>query len=1323
MSSEASSFSRTPSLVVRAVLMFMAGVLMAPIATAAAGKVVFVSGTVTAEGTSTRSLAQGDAIDVGDTIVTAEKSRAQLLMGDGARIALRAGTRFRIDEFAMPANVQKPGAATAVAANGRSVATLLKGGFRTRTGQIGKTDPSAYEVRTPVGTLGIRGTDYTAVFCREDCADAPGLPPGQPIAQGLYIGVDEGRITFNGRGFSFELAAPGLRFVPLEQAQPQELTQPPAFLDEDGAGPLDVAGGVVRTGSRKDAAAPGTSDFNDRRSPLGDSDDKAELADANEGGDTEQTILATNRGGDEVDLTGGELPVSVFRNIGATIPAAAGSPALLLAGAPVEDTLTLFDANGGLIRFSDTGAQDDPVYEIGTASNAEVGTDAATGLSWGRWTGGSASVTTLAATSNLALTQSSLHWITGPSFDIAPALPIAGTATYVLADGTSPTDGSGNAGTLAGAFLNADFTAQIATLTLAGTIAGNQWYATGDAPLSAPANSFAAAFDTVLINAVVPGAGGWGAFFTEPAGAGAAPAGAGVAYFFSDAQSGLGLISGVAALTQGQGTAPAAPVAARNVAFALSTLGNASGIDASVLVAAPQYSTNAGGDLTGFSGPTGAAPAPSGAYALGSATVLDTGVDAQTGIRWGRWSNGAASVTTGQGAQAIDLTQQSLHYIASNPFGAAPALPVTGTATYVLAGATSPTHSAGDIGQFDAAFLSADFAAGTVTNTLTFTLNGQNYYATGTAPILGGTNRFSGNFGTVLVDGVISTTGQFAGFLSQPQFGVAATAGAGLAYDIFDPEVSTLVTSGSVAFRAGAGTPPPPPPPLQRLVALVVNDADGVTQVPVTSAALDSQFVFDSDGFVLSFGSAIDRGNGVAAAVLDRSAAGTVESGSDPSTGIRWARWAGDTATFTDAQGTDDITLEAQSLHFVFGNEFVFAPTLPATGTASFVLSGGTNPTEGFVGEPGSLDGLSFSADFTNLTVASALQVTVRDRLYYGSGSGTYTAGGLQFTGNFTSGEIAGLGPATGRYAGFFSPADPNQGLPLGAGIVYAIDDPSGGVGRVDGAAALVESVNAQPLGPPARGIRDVAVSLGPIGPLSTPQVASLERLDAADYGLDASFRLTRFVASYFDPNDGGQDAQFDLGTATVAESDYDTFVALRWGRWSGGSMNVAPSVSAPFAETLAANSVHWIMSGDADNPPVIPTTGAANYAYLGGTQPTDSTGALGTLTGTVAADFTNSTVTTNLNLTFPTYSATAAGNAIIGDSQFGLLPHQFRNSFGNVSFTDGNGTLTGTGSYSGFFSGGDTVVPVPAGVGLSFQLENPQLNLQVIGAGAFQRQ
>src|SRR5688500_6033271 len=74
-------------------------------AVSAAGKVLLVSGTVSVEGRNSRALKAGDAVEIGDTVVTDEQSRVQLLMADGARIALRASSQFRIDELALPSSV------------------------------------------------------------------------------------------------------------------------------------------------------------------------------------------------------------------------------------------------------------------------------------------------------------------------------------------------------------------------------------------------------------------------------------------------------------------------------------------------------------------------------------------------------------------------------------------------------------------------------------------------------------------------------------------------------------------------------------------------------------------------------------------------------------------------------------------------------------------------------------------------------------------------------------------------------------------------------------------------------------------------------------------------------------------------------------------------------------------------------------------------------------------------------------------------------------------------------------------------------------------
>jgi hypothetical protein len=48
---------------------------------------------------------------------------------------------------------------------------LVKGGMRAVTGAIAQRRPEAYKVRTPVATLGVRGTEYYLRICEQDCAD------------------------------------------------------------------------------------------------------------------------------------------------------------------------------------------------------------------------------------------------------------------------------------------------------------------------------------------------------------------------------------------------------------------------------------------------------------------------------------------------------------------------------------------------------------------------------------------------------------------------------------------------------------------------------------------------------------------------------------------------------------------------------------------------------------------------------------------------------------------------------------------------------------------------------------------------------------------------------------------------------------------------------------------------------------------------------------------------------------------------------------------------------------------------------------------------
>jgi len=85
----------------------------------------------------------------------------------------------------------------------RAFFRLVKGGFRSVSGLIGKVNQDDYRVSTPVATIGIRGTRYSARLCQGDCADwgeivtklrAAGrnAKPGETV---LITTVEEGKIA------------------------------------------------------------------------------------------------------------------------------------------------------------------------------------------------------------------------------------------------------------------------------------------------------------------------------------------------------------------------------------------------------------------------------------------------------------------------------------------------------------------------------------------------------------------------------------------------------------------------------------------------------------------------------------------------------------------------------------------------------------------------------------------------------------------------------------------------------------------------------------------------------------------------------------------------------------------------------------------------------------------------------------------------------------------------------------------------------------------------------------------------------------------------
>lgn len=182
---------------------------------------------------SVRSLAPGSAVQAGDVIITQPNSSARLKFTDGGDLSMAENSQLRIDSYSFN---------TAAPQQDNLVMSLLKGGLRNITGLVSKRgNRDAYKLQTSTATIGIRGTEFIAALCDDDCAreaaktapaarmadadivarvalltgeavaiDKPGaaraLKVGSPIYQGnvvetrarshaVLVFVDEGRIT------------------------------------------------------------------------------------------------------------------------------------------------------------------------------------------------------------------------------------------------------------------------------------------------------------------------------------------------------------------------------------------------------------------------------------------------------------------------------------------------------------------------------------------------------------------------------------------------------------------------------------------------------------------------------------------------------------------------------------------------------------------------------------------------------------------------------------------------------------------------------------------------------------------------------------------------------------------------------------------------------------------------------------------------------------------------------------------------------------------------------------------------------------------------
>ena len=128
------------------------------------------------------------------------------VFSDNSLVAVRPESTFLIEEYEYDEN--NPDASV-------QRTQLVRGGLRAVTGAIGRAKPENVEFKTPVATMGIRGTVLSIVH----------VPLGQggdfnDLPEGTFVQVEQGSVEVSNNGGSQLIGAGETFYVPDENTAP-----------------------------------------------------------------------------------------------------------------------------------------------------------------------------------------------------------------------------------------------------------------------------------------------------------------------------------------------------------------------------------------------------------------------------------------------------------------------------------------------------------------------------------------------------------------------------------------------------------------------------------------------------------------------------------------------------------------------------------------------------------------------------------------------------------------------------------------------------------------------------------------------------------------------------------------------------------------------------------------------------------------------------------------------------------------------------------------------------------------------------------------------
>ncbi|GAA5317323.1 MAG: hypothetical protein AseanaTS_25280 [Candidatus Pelagadaptatus aseana] len=385
----------------RLVALLVALLLCLPLGASASesiGKVIVSVGKVEAIAGSgqVRPLKRRSQLFATDAVATHEGAKAQLRFSDGSMVALSANSLFKIEEYQFGGNRE------------RAVYNLLKGGMQTITGAIGQVDKQDYVLKTPVATIGIRGTFYQVYM----------TPSG-----GMVGYVKEGGIVIENASGESVSVKPGQYFSmdSANQAATVTETPPQAFEDAEKADQESSTDNQSSTAENNDADSTSSESqqvaLDDGSVTITTTEDTSESAagvdtnpgsyDPNAGGST-----AAAEGQDAGGLPGGDGSLKINYPIPGSADKALDGEMLGLAFVEKRssgvtegssdvfrtgpDRIVMLDNIGGVgnvpvyVEVKDVDPDDNCnvcQFFYGSATLMDTGGDAAIGVNWGRWEG------------------------------------------------------------------------------------------------------------------------------------------------------------------------------------------------------------------------------------------------------------------------------------------------------------------------------------------------------------------------------------------------------------------------------------------------------------------------------------------------------------------------------------------------------------------------------------------------------------------------------------------------------------------------------------------------------------------------------------------------------------------------------------------------------------------------------------------------------------------------------------------------------------------------------------------------------------------------